>query len=91
MCCAGMDTVRILYFAWLRERAGRAEEHLVLPADVATVGGLMTWLGARDDGLRDAFGQAGLVRAAVNQNFAANDTPIRAGDEVALFPPITGG
>jgi molybdopterin converting factor subunit 1 len=86
-----MGTVHILYFAWLRERAGRAEERLALPPEVTTVGTLTMWLGARNDGLRDAFAQAGLVRAAVNQTFASPDTVIRAGDEIALFPPITGG
>jgi molybdopterin synthase sulfur carrier subunit len=86
-----MCTVHILYFAWLRERAGRAEEHLALPDNVMTVGALMAWLGARNGGLRDAFAQAGLVRAAVNQTFATDDTAIHVGDEIALFPPITGG
>jgi molybdopterin synthase sulfur carrier subunit len=86
-----MQEVRILYFAWLRERAGRAEESVALPANVGTVGALMDWLGVRDSGLAEAFAVPRLVRAAVNQQFASAETPIGAGDEIALFPPVTGG
>jgi molybdopterin synthase sulfur carrier subunit len=86
-----MKEVRILYFAWLRERAGLAEETVVLPKNVDTVGALMSWLGARDAGLAEAFAISRLVRAAVNQQFASLDTHIAAGDEIALFPPVTGG
>ena len=86
-----MMEVRILYFAWLRERAGRAEESVALPQHVGTVGALMAWLGVRDSGLAEAFAIPRLVRAAVNQQFASAETPITAGDEIALFPPVTGG
>jgi molybdopterin synthase sulfur carrier subunit len=86
-----MSSVRILYFAWLRERAGRSEETVILPAEVRTVGALMAWLGARDAGLGEAFGMGRVVRAAVNQEFASADTPVVGGDEVAFFPPVTGG
>ena len=86
-----MDAVRVLYFAWLRERAGRAVEDIVLPSDVRTVGALMRWLGTRDAGLAEAFAMPQLVRAAVNQAFASPDTEVQAGDEVAFFPPVTGG
>jgi molybdopterin converting factor subunit 1 len=86
-----MSSVRILYFAWLRERAGRSEEEVTLPAEVGTVGALMAWLGARDVELAEAFGMRRVVRAAVNQNFASAETPIVGGDEVAFFPPVTGG
>jgi molybdopterin synthase sulfur carrier subunit len=86
-----MDAVRVLYFAWLRERAGRAAEDIVLPSDIRTVGALMRWLGMRDAGLAEAFAMPQLVRAAVNQAFASPDTQVQAGDEVAFFPPVTGG
>ncbi len=82
---------RILYFAWLRERMGRAEEELSLPAGVETVGGLVALLQGRDAGGAAAFAHAGLVRAAVNQEFASPETPVGDGDEVAFFPPVTGG
>lgn len=83
--------IRILYFAWLRERAGRGEEQLALPEGVATVGGLVAWLRARDAAGLAAFQNPAVVRAAVNQAFAAPSDAITAGDEVAFFPPVTGG
>ena len=82
---------RILYFAWLRERMGRTEEELALPMDVATVGGLVALLRGRDDAGAAAFAHQTMVRAAVNQEFASPDTPLRDSDEVAFFPPVTGG
>ncbi len=82
---------RILYFAWLRERMGRADEELALPEGVATVGGLVALLRARDAAGEAAFAHPALVRAAVNQEFATSDAPIRDADEVAFFPPVTGG
>jgi molybdopterin synthase sulfur carrier subunit len=86
-----MAPVKILYFAWLRERLGRGGEDLPLPDGVSTVSGLIAWLQARDATHQAAFANPGLVRAAVNQVFARGDTPVRAGDEVAFFPPVTGG
>jgi molybdopterin synthase sulfur carrier subunit len=83
--------IRVLYFAWLRERAGRAEEHLTLPEGVANIGALAAWLQARDAAGAAVFGDLAVVRAAVNQVFAAPATPIADGDEVAFFPPVTGG
>ena len=82
---------RVLYFAWLRERMGRAGEDLPLPSGVNTVGGLMALLQARDAVGAAAFTHAAVVRAAVNQEFAAADAPIRDSDEIAFFPPVTGG
>lgn len=83
--------LHILYFAWLRERLGRAEESMPLPEGVTTVGGLVAWL--RDCGpeYASAFANERTVRAAVNQDFATPDSPISPGDEVAFFPPVTGG
>ena len=83
--------MRVLYFAWMRERMGRSEEDLSLPPGVATVGALVDWLRARDAAGASAFAEAAIVRAAVNQEFAQPDTAIRDGDEVAFFPPVTGG
>ena len=83
--------MRILYFAWMRERAGRAEETLALPATVATVAELAAWLRARDEAGAMAFANPAVIRAAVNQVFAPPDTPVADGDEVAFFPPVTGG
>ena len=83
--------MRVLYFAWMRERMGRWEEDLSPPSGVATGGGLVDWLRARDAMGAAAFGETAVVRAAVNQEFAQPDTPVRDGDEVAFFPPVTGG
>jgi molybdopterin synthase sulfur carrier subunit len=83
--------LNILYFAWLREKTGCSAETLAMPDGVATLGDLMAWLRARDDRHRAAFANPRLVRAAVNQVFAAPDTMLAPGDEVAFFPPVTGG
>jgi molybdopterin synthase sulfur carrier subunit len=82
---------RILYFAWLRERMGRSEEDLALPPGVATVGGLVALLRDRDAAGAAAFAHPAMVRAAVNQEFATPDTTVQDVDEVAFFPPVTGG
>ncbi len=83
--------LRLLYFAWLRERVGRAEEEVAPPSTVRTVGELMGWLAARDAGHGAAFARPLLIRAAVNQEFVGPETELAAGDEVAFFPPVTGG
>ena len=85
------QTVRILYFAWLRERAGVGEETVALPPAVRTVGGLVEWLRAGGGRRAEAFAVPGAVRAAVNQVFAKSGAPVGPGDEVAFFPPVTGG
>ena len=81
----------ILWFAWLRERTGTAEERLTPPVEVATVGALIDWLVATGPRHAAAFQTRGAVRCAVNQEFAGPDAAIRPGDEVAFFPPVTGG
>ena len=84
-------TIHVLYFAWLRERVGRSEERLTPPASVSTVAGLIDWLKTLSDGHAHAFAAGPLVRCAVNQDFATPDAPVKPGDEVAFFPPVTGG
>lgn len=81
----------ILYFAWLREKTGSAEETLQLPDGVQTVGGLIDYLSARDPRYAAAFLNRTLIRCAVNQELADTSFPVRPGDEVAFFPPVTGG
>jgi len=83
--------ITILYFAWLRERAGCGEERFELPVGVSTVAALVDSLRVRSEALAQAFAQPRLVRCAVNQVFAGPETAVRAGDEVAFFPPVTGG
>jgi molybdopterin synthase sulfur carrier subunit len=89
---AGAETtLTILYFAWLRERTGTSEERVTPPADVRTVGDLIAWLTEQSPGHASAFANRRTVRCAVNQDFSDSDTLLHPGDEVAFFPPVTGG
>lgn len=81
----------ILYFAWLRERTGTSLEAVTPPSGVSTVGDLVTWLAGRSPGHASAFANRRTVRCAVNQDFADPATRLHPGDEVAFFPPVTGG
>jgi molybdopterin converting factor subunit 1 len=83
--------MKVLYFAWLRQKVGLAEEEVAPPESVRDVAGLIDWLAARSPGHAAAFANRAAVRCAVNQDVAAPDAPVRAGDEVAFFPPVTGG
>jgi molybdopterin synthase sulfur carrier subunit len=83
--------VKILYFAWVRERVGKAEEALEPPAGVATVADLMTWLAGRGDEYAYAFEHANTIRAAIDQKHVRSDTAIAGAREIAFFPPMTGG
>lgn len=81
----------ILYFAWLRERVGTAGETLFPPAGVTTVAELVEHLAGLDERHAIAFKERKTVRCAVNQEFADPATVLQPGDEVAFFPPVTGG
>ena len=83
--------MKLLYFSWLRDRIGVAEENLRPPPEVATVAQLITWLARRSDGHAAAFADPAIVRCAVNQDYAKADAAVDAEDEVAFFPPVTGG
>ena len=83
--------MKILYFAWLREKAGIAQEEVTPPDEVRTVAELMAWLGQRSPGHQRAFENARLVRCAIDQEFTAPDALIGAAREIAFFPPVTGG
>ena len=83
--------MKLLYFAWLRARVGYAEEEVALPPQVYDVAGLLDWLRARSDRHAEALRNLGLVRVAVNQDYVGLAHPVREGDEVAIFPPVTGG
>ncbi len=84
-------TLHILYFASLREKLGKDREDLDLPAGVGTVAALRTHLQARGGAWAEALADTKLLRAAVNQDMVPLTAPIKAGDEVAFFPPVTGG
>jgi len=81
----------IHYFAWLRERTGSAQEELALPEGVETVDAVMAYLSTRDPAHAMAFQNRKTIRCAVNQEFADPSSAIRPGDEIAFFPPVTGG
>lgn len=83
--------LRILYFAWLRDRLGRSGETVPLPAGVDSVADLIGQLRARGGAYADVFARPELIRVAVNQSFATNAATIAANDEIAFFPPVTGG
>ena len=83
--------MKVLYFAWLRAKSGIAEEDVDPPAGIGTVGELVEWLATRSPGHADALANRTVIRAAVNQEHVALTHAIRAGDEIALFPPVTGG
>jgi molybdopterin synthase sulfur carrier subunit len=83
--------MKLLYFAWLRARIGVAEEELPLPPEVGDVAGLVAWLRRRGANYAEALRDLTAVRVAVNQDYVGQDHPVRDGDEVALFPPVTGG
>jgi molybdopterin synthase sulfur carrier subunit len=83
--------MKLLYFAWLRERIGVAQEEVDLPAGVTDVGGLLDWLRQRGPNYALALANAKAIRVAVNQQYRRGDAPVAPGDEVALFPPVTGG
>lgn len=83
--------MKVLYFAWVRERIGVAEEDVSPPDDVTTVAGLIDWLAERSDGHAAAFVDRAKLRAAVDQAFVPLDTAVAGAREVAIFPPVTGG
>ncbi len=83
--------VKVLFFAGLREQLGTSAEEIDIPSSVSTVAGLRKHLEQRGGPWQDVFGEKKLVRVAVNQDMAQPISPIRAGDEVAFFPPVTGG
>jgi len=83
--------VTLLYFAWVRQKIGKSEEILAPPAAIADVAGLVAHLKTMGAGYADAFADPARLRVAVNQRHCGFDTPIAAGDEIAFFPPVTGG
>lgn len=83
--------MQILYFAWVRELIGTGEETLELPDTVSDVSQLLAWLRTRGEGYEEALADPARIRVAVNQTYVRNEHPIRPDDEIAIFPPVTGG
>ena len=84
-------SVKILYFAWVRERMGRAEEVLTLPDEVLTIEDLAGFLAKRDEEGAHAFANPAIVRAALNRRHVPPQTLLQTATEIAFFPPMTGG
>jgi sulfur-carrier protein len=83
--------MKILYFAWMRQRIGSSAETIDLPGDVNTVNDLVGWLVGRGENYGQAFTKREVIRAAVNQEYVRFDHPVSNDDEIAFFPPVTGG
>jgi molybdopterin synthase sulfur carrier subunit len=83
--------MKLKYFAWVRERIGKAEEDVDLPAEVVSVRDLLVWLRQRDDGYAQALQYPEAIRVAINQEHVDHKQPIGDAREIALFPPMTGG
>jgi molybdopterin synthase sulfur carrier subunit len=86
-----MADVKLLYFAWVRERIGRGEERLTLPVETRTVGELVAWLKTRGEEYASAFENDDTIRVAINQNHVDFAASLENAREVAFFPPVTGG
>lgn len=83
--------MKLIYFAWVRERIGLAEEDVTLPESVKTVGDLLAWLKARGDGYEQALLYPEAIRVAINQEHVDHREALNGAREIALFPPMTGG
>lgn len=83
--------MKLVYFAWVRERVGKPEEEVELPPEVATVADLVRWLRGRGEEYAHAFDTEGVVRAAINHAHVRPDAALAGAREVAFFPPMTGG
>jgi sulfur-carrier protein len=84
-------SMKLLYFAWVRERIGKGEEVVEPPAQVATVADLMGWLAGRGEEYAFAFDNPKVIRAAIDRTHVKPDAVIAGANEVAFFPPMTGG
>lgn len=83
--------MRLIYFAWVRERIGLTEEEVELPAGIETVRDLLTWLKERGEGYAEALRFPDAIRVAIDQEHVGHGEPIAGAREIALFPPMTGG
>jgi len=83
--------MKVLYFAWLRQRIGHAEDAIELPKGVDDVRGLIEHLKRQGPGYATALADLSTVRVAVNHEYVGFDHRLQKSDEVALFPPVTGG
>ena len=87
----GRGRMRILYFAWLRERLNRGEEEVAPPPEIRTISDLLDWLGARDEAAELAFADRAVIKAALDEEIVPLDTELGDAGTLAIFPPMTGG
>ena len=83
--------MKLLYFAWVRSKIGQGSEELQPPATVTDVARLLAWLKTQSPRHAEALADLSRLRVAVNQDYVGFGHPVRPGDEVAIFPPVTGG
>jgi molybdopterin synthase sulfur carrier subunit len=83
--------VKLLYFAWVRERIGKPEEEVELPDGIASVGDLIEWLRRRGEEYAHAFENPRVIRAAIDRVHVKADATLAGAREIAFFPPMTGG
>jgi sulfur-carrier protein len=83
--------MKVLYFAWMRERIGKPEEEIEPPVGIATVRDLMQWLAGRGEEYAYAFENPKIIRAAIDRTHVRPETAIGGAKEIAFFPPMTGG
>jgi sulfur-carrier protein len=84
-------TIKLRYFAWVRERVGKTDEDIEVPGGIATIAELMAWLASRGEEYAHAFANPKVIRAAIDRTHAQPQTPIGKACEIAFFPPMTGG
>lgn len=83
--------MKLVYFAWVKDRIGKAGEEMALPAGVRNVGELLAHLKSLSEGHAKAFAEPQRLRIAVNLEYASFDRVLSGDEEVAIFPPVTGG
>ena len=83
--------MKVLYFAWMRERIGKPEEEIEPPVGISTVRDLMQWLAGRGEEYAYAFENPKIIRAAIDRSHVRPETAIGGAKEIAFFPPMTGG
>jgi sulfur-carrier protein len=83
--------VKLVYFAWVRERIGKTEEEIAPPAEVATIADLIAWLTRRGEEYAYAFENPKVIRAAIDRGHVRPEAAIAGAKEIAFFPPMTGG
>ena len=83
--------MKLIYFAWVRERIGKSDEEVALPDDVRTVNDLLLWLRGRGEGYEEALRYPHVIRVAINQEHVEHSEKIGGAREIGIFPPMTGG